>query len=125
APVPQHDLAAVPEKDWQEAMRIYGIIQPLLDLPNRVIDDVVARAEKCKVHYASIYRWIRQYEKDGRISVFLRRRRVDAGKILLSEPVEKIIKDVLDSKYLTNQKLSPAKISREIDKLCKRAQLKP
>ncbi|WP_306607085.1 Mu transposase C-terminal domain-containing protein [Azonexus sp.] len=124
-PVPQHDLAVVPEKDWQEAMRIYGIIQPLLDLPNRTIDDVAARAEVCKVHYASIYRWIRQYEKDGRISVFLRRRRVDAGKILLSEPVEQIIKDVLDSKYLTNQKLSPAKISREIDKLCKRAQLKP
>lgn len=49
SPVPQHDLAAVPEKDWQEAMRIYGIIQPLLDLPSRVIGDVVARAEECKV----------------------------------------------------------------------------
>ena len=122
---PVNDLASIHDEDWQNATFIFEIIKPLLDLPSRTKSDVIRRAEEFDVHYASVYRWIRQYESDARVSAFLRQRRWDTGKTLLSEAVEEIIKDVIETQFLTQQRRSVAKIWREIDKLCKRAKLTP
>ncbi|MBV5269087.1 MAG: transposase [Afipia sp.] len=124
-PEPVNDLETIHEEDWHDATAIFEIIKPLLDLPNRKKADVIRRAEERDVHYASIYRWIRQYEAIGRVSAFLRPRRQDSGKTLLPEAVEKIIKDVIETCFLTQQRRSVAKIWREIEKLCKRAKLHP
>jgi putative transposase len=120
---PTQDLAAINDEDWQEAKKIYDIIQPLLGKPNRTKADVLDRAVACNVHYVSIYRWIRQFESIGKVSVFLRSERKDKGKKLLSAEVEKIIADVIEAHYLSNQRWSPAKVCREIDRRCKRNKL--
>lgn len=119
------DLATVDEEEWQEARRIYGIIEPLLAKTNRTKADVLDRATACNVHYVSIYRWIRQFESVGKISVFLRSERKDKGKKLLSDAVEKIVAEVIEAHFLNKQRWSPAKICREIDKRCKRQKLEP
>lgn len=124
-PEPVNDLEAIHEEDWQDATTIFEIIKPLLNLPDRKKADVIRRAAEYDVHYASVYRWIRQYEAVGRVSTFLRQRRRDTGKTLLPESVEKIIKDTIRAWFLTKQRRSVAKIWREIEKLCKRARLKP
>lgn len=122
--IPIGDLTTIQDDDWQDAQRIFGFIAPLLDKPKRTKADVIARAEECNVHYTSLYRWIRQYESFGKLSVFLRQRRKDAGKNLFPAEVEEIIKNVIEAHYLTKQRKSPMKIWRELDKLCKRAKLK-
>lgn len=122
APVaPAEDLATIDDEDWQEANRIYGIIKPLLENPGRTKADVLEMADKCQVHYTSIYRWIRQFESIGKVSVFLRGERKDKGKKLLPEPVEKIVQEVIETYYLSRQKWSPAKICREINTRCAKA----
>lgn len=122
---PAQDLVTIDEEDWQHAKRIYEIIQPLLANPNRTKAEVLERAAACNVHYVTVYRWIRDFETVGKISVFLRGERKDKGKKLLSGEVEKIISDVIESQFLNKQRWSPAKICREIDKLCKRQKLEP
>lgn len=124
-PEPVNDLQTIPEEDWKDATSIFEIIKPLLDLSDRKKADVIRRAAECDVHYASIYRWIRQYEAVGRVSTFLRQRRRDTGKTLLPESVEKIIKDTIETSFLNKQRRSVAKIWQEIEKLCKRAKLTP
>lgn len=121
---PTQDLATIDDEDWQEANRIYGIIKPLLENPGRTKADVLNKAAECQVHYTSIYRWIRQFESIGKVSVFLRRERRDKGKKLLSEPVEKIVQEVIETFYLSRQKWSPAKICREIKVRCAKAEPK-
>jgi len=120
---PIQDLATIKEEDWQDARKIYEIIKPLLEKPNRSKADVIERADACDVHYVSIYRWIRQFEAIGKISAFLRGARKDKGKKLLTADVEKIISDVIEAHFLTRQRWSPAKVFREIEKLCKRNKL--
>lgn len=115
---PVSDLATIDDEDWQDAIKIYEIIKPLLGKPNRTKADLVARAAACNVHYASIYRWIRQFETIGKISAFLRHERKDKGKRLLSAEVEKIVSEVIEAYYLTEQRRSIAKICREIEKRC-------
>ena len=119
------DLGAVGGKEWEDAQATFEIIKPLLNKPDRTKADVIERADECDVHYGSIYRWIRQYESMGRVSAFLRQTRKDYGKILLSADVEAIVKDVIETKYLTQQRWSVAKIWREIEKICAKKKLTP
>lgn len=124
-PNPANDLGVIGEKEWEDAQATFEMIKPLLDKPDRTKADVTARADECGVHYTSIYRWIRQYESMGRVSAFLHQPRKDYGKIMLSAEVETIINDAIEARYLTQQRWSVAKISREIDKICAKKKLAP
>ena len=52
-------------------------------------------------HPATVYRWIENYGRSERLSVFLRKERSDRGARRLSNKVEKIIDAAIKKIYLT------------------------
>lgn len=121
---PQKDLNAHGKERLAEAERKFEIIKPLLDKQGRTKQDVKAAAEAAGVHYATLYKWLRVFETTGKLTAFVRRDRADKGKSLLPTSTEKIVSDTIESFYLTKHKHSPAKVIREIGKLCAKAGLK-
>lgn len=114
----QKDLNAHDKEALAEAQRKFEIIKPLLDKPGRTKREVRARADETKVHYVTLYKWLRLFETTGKLTAFVRSDRKDKGKTTLPAAVEKILSDVIETRYLTTQKLSQAKIIREIERLC-------
>lgn len=125
-PVPkQGDLAAISADKLEEAQRKYEIIRPLLSMPRRTKAIVREIAEKHDVGVSTIYRWLQEFDRIGRVSVFVRRPRKDKGRVNLSQRVEEVLTDAIKVHYLTKQKKKPAKVIREVGILCKKLGLKP
>ncbi len=87
------DLASVPEKAWQTAVKRFEILKPLLNMGNseRTFVHVKKAARALGKHPATVYRWIENYGRSERLSVFLRKKRSDRGTTRLATTVEQII----------------------------------
>lgn len=118
------DLAAVANSKLEEAHRTFEIIKPLLALARRTEADVRACAERHNVGVSTIYRWLRDFDRVGRVSVFVRQTRKDKGRVGLPKKVEDVITDMIKVHYLTKQKKKPAKVIREVEMLCSKLGLK-
>jgi putative transposase len=81
------DLVSVENKAWQIAVRRFKLLKPLLELNHaeRTFAKVNKIAFALGKHPSTIYRWIEDYERTGRLSVFLRKERSDRGKSLTTE----------------------------------------
>lgn len=112
------DLATVGKDRLEQAHRKFEIIKPLLALSRRTEADVQACADKHDVGTSTIYRWLRDFDRVGRVSVFVRQTRKDKGRIGLPKKVEDVITDMVKVHYLTKQKKKPAKVIREVEMLC-------
>ncbi len=121
--IPQKDLNAHDKEALEEAEKKYKTIEPLLNKPERTKKDVQESAAKAGVHYVTLYKWLRQFETTGKLTVFVPNERKDKGRSLLPEAVEKIVSDTIETRYLTKQKRSPAKIIRDIQSLCTKAKI--
>jgi len=119
----QKDINVHGKEELEDAERKFEIVKPLLDKPGRTKQDVVARAAETGVHFVTLYTWLRLFETHGKLSVFMRGNRADKGRTTLPVATEKIIADTIESFYLTKQKRSPAKVIREVEKLCAKAGL--
>ena len=125
APVTLPDLSAVAPETWAKAQQRFDAIRPLLD-PNyrtRARVNQAARANGCSA--TTIYAWLRQYRQEGRMTALLPRPRSDRGQLRLPPAVDAVIVGVLEKQYLTPQKRSAAQVNREIERLCRRADLVP
>lgn len=125
AATPQKDLNAQDKERLEEAEKKYQIIKPILSKPTHSLKDVVACAEKAGVHYVTIYTWLRQFERTGKLTTLVRRDRKDKGKTLLPADAEKIIADMIESFYLSKQKFSAAKVVQEVQRICAKLNVRP
>src|ERR1700747_2593990 len=100
------DLASVPEEAWQKAVKRFKILKPLLDMGNseRTFAHIKKAARALGKHPATVYRWIENYGRSERLSVFLRKERSDRGVRRLSNKVEKIIDAAIKKIYLTAER---------------------
>ena len=119
------DLAIIAEAKLAEATRKYEIIKPLLAMPRRTTAEVLACAEKHGRGIATIYRWLREFESIGKVSVFVRRSRKDKGRIALPKKIEEVVSDTIKAHYLTKQKKNVSKVIREVELLCQKLKLEP
>ncbi|MEE4379880.1 MAG: transposase, partial [Candidatus Competibacteraceae bacterium] len=120
------ELAAVSDEDWKIAQHRFDAIQPVLDSYSRTREDVRERAREFGVNAATIYRWINDFGRTGKLSALLPSQRSAArGRSRLDPRVETILVSVIEEYYLTNQKATIAKTAREVNTRCKRAQLEP
>lgn len=119
------DLATVAKDKLEQAHRIFEAIKPLLTLPHRTEADVRACADKQGVGTSTVYRWLRDFDRVGRVSVFIRKPRKDKGRVSLPKKVEDVIADMIKVHYLTKQKKKPAKVIREVEMLCNKLGLAP
>jgi hypothetical protein len=87
------DLVSVPQKAWQTAVKRFEILKPLLNMGNseRTFVHVKKAARALGKHPATVYRWIENYGRSERLSVFRRKERSDRGTTRLATTVEQII----------------------------------
>src|SRR5260370_15485621 len=73
------DLASVPEEAWQKAVKRFKILKPLLNMGNseRTVAHIKKAARALGKQPATVYRWIENYVRSERLSVFLRKERSD------------------------------------------------
>ncbi len=120
----QVDLATIAADKLEAAHRKYEIIKPLLSIPNRTKAMVREVAEKHGVGISSIYYWLNEFDRIGRVSVFVRSPRKDKGCVHLPQRVEEVLAEVIKVHYLSKQKKRPAKVILELRILCEKLGLK-
>lgn len=119
------DLILISEKDWQEATRRYQIIRPLL-MGKRTSKTVKQAANEAEVHKVTIYRWIKTFERTGKVSALIPTdKNGGRGKSRLIPEVEKIMQVSIEDVYLNSSKRSIPKTVREIERLCREAGYEP
>ena len=114
------DLVSVPEKAWQTAVKRFEILKPLLNMGNseRTFVHVKKAARALGKHPATVYRWIENYGRSERLSVFLRKERSDRGTTRLATTVEKIIDAAIKKIYLKAERPDVAAVIEEVNLQC-------
>jgi putative transposase len=120
------DLVSVPEEEWQAAVERFEILKPLIttDRAKRTLTDIKRAARVLGRHPVTVYRWIENYKRCERLSVFLRKRRSDRGTGRLSSNVETIIDTAIKSVYLTAEKPTMMAVTEEVYLQCFKNKIK-
>ncbi|MGG6229358.1 Mu transposase C-terminal domain-containing protein [Tenacibaculum sp. SDUM215027] len=106
------------EDEWNQAKKRYEIIMPLLGV-KRNLKMVSEIAKKNKLHYSTIYRWIKIYEKTEMISSLARKRNLNGKfKGRLCKQTNSIINEKINEVYLNASKKSVKRLVREITTEC-------
>ena len=122
---PTPDLGAIPDAAWAGAQRRFAVIEPLLEKRNRQRSDVEAAAAAAKVDTATVYAWIKAFERSGHVSSLLPRKAGRTkGARLVDPSVEALIKSVIEREYLNKQHKLVKPVLREIEAEAGRAGLK-
>ena len=119
------ELVEITDRDWKRACERLEMIRPLLEAPdcNRVL--VEAQAESVGRHPATLYRWLQQYRRSGRLSTLAPAKRgVRSGQHRLDPDVEAVISTTIDEVYLSPQKRSVSYTYHEVARRCRNAGLK-
>lgn len=119
------DVTALPDEDWTATLRRFEDIEPLIGTgtAERTRSDVEARAQELGVSVRTLYRRIRRYEEEGRVTALSPKPRSDQGKGRLDEEVEEIIHSCIDEVYLTPQKRTAQSVCDEVRRRCRKADL--
>ncbi|WP_293911154.1 Mu transposase C-terminal domain-containing protein [Deinococcus sp.] len=89
----------------REAVFRLQAVSPLLHLgPGRSEAAVQARAAEVGCHAATLYRWIRQFERAGDLSGLIRKPRHDQGRGRLAPEVERLMESVIERVYLQDDR---------------------
>jgi putative transposase len=120
------ELIDISDREFEEALEKYKIIEPLLDLEKRTAKDVEAVAKKHQKGIATIYRWLTTYETFNTVSSLSPAYKNSGakGKSRLDKSVEAIIESVLDEFYLTKQQYPLSIIYIKIVEKCNYLDLK-
>lgn len=118
------DLSSVADEEWDAAIGRFKILRPLVGIPSRVREDVKKAADALLISTATAYRYLDRIERFGTVTCLLRKTRADKGEKRLDPPVEKILKEVIATDYLTTHKRSPTKALTEIRRRCRSQNLK-
>jgi len=117
----ERGVATLPDETWEQARRRMEIISPLAALEvvgHRAVD---AAAFALGLSRRQVYVLIRRAREGAGLVTDLAPERSGGGrgKGRLSEPVERIIRELLQKRFLTRQKRSLAAFHREIMQACK------
>lgn len=111
--------------EWSTAVYRHEIVKTILDnqLSTEEIKDLAA---KNKVHYSTIYRWIKKFNSEGNIIALSAKKRTGGkNKSRLDLQLDNIINETIANIYLDSSKKSISKVIREITIRCKELDLIP
>lgn len=118
------ELVEITDQDWRQAHERFEIIRPLLDDHDCTRAKVQARAESVGRHPATLYRWLEQYRRGGRVSTLAPTKRgMDRGQSRLDPDVEAVVSTTIDEVYLNTQKRSISYTCNEVARRCRNAGL--
>lgn len=121
----ERGVATLPDETWKEARRRTEIISPLAELEvvgHRVADTA---ALALGIYRRQVYVLIRRVREGSGLVTELAPERSGGGKGKgrLSKPVESIIRELLQKRFMTRQKRSLAAFHREVVRACKAQKL--
>lgn len=113
------------DNEWSIAVFRHEIIKNILD--NKLsTEEIKEIAVKNKVHYSTIYRWIKKFNTEGQITALSGKKKTGGkDKSRLDLEVDSIINESIANIYLDSSKKSISKVIREITIRCKELDLKP
>jgi len=119
------DLATVPAVVWAEAERRAGFVRRARAGPSTRAA-IAALAEEAGVSAATLYKWVARYERTGTTSALVpTSRKGKRQRRRLPEPVAAIVRETIDSYYLTRERPSVARTAIEVARRCHLARLRP
>jgi putative transposase len=95
-----------------------------MDKLARTLAHIKRAARALGKHPVTEYRWLENYERSERLSVFLRKKRSDRGASRLWSKFEKIIDDAIKNIYLIAEKPSMAAVTEEVWLQCFKNKIK-
>lgn len=117
------NLVKIAEKDWLIATKRFDLISSIFIVENNR-GSVATIAQRAGVHKTTIYRWIKKYQRTGKVSSLINEENNGGrGKRRLNKEVETIIDLVINDRYLTTQRLTVKKITLEVAAKCKSIKL--
>ncbi len=126
ARITEHGVATLPDKAWEHARRRAEIIAPLatLEMVGHQAADVAAQA--LGLSRRQVYVLIRRAKRGCGLVTDLAPGQSGGGKGKgrLPEPVERIIRELLQKRFRTKQKRSLAAFHREVARACKAQNLR-
>ncbi|WP_047392905.1 helix-turn-helix domain-containing protein [Chitinibacter sp. ZOR0017] len=118
------DLSEVSDEEWQEAERKKNLLEPLLNPYESAKDAVDRIVKESGVSRPTLYRWLAAYRETGLLSSLLPTKRSGGrGKGRLPIEIEAIIRERIENYHLTEQQPSVAKTAKEVQRLCRNADL--
>jgi len=123
-PAGERNAQDVSEADWQQAQARFAVIQPLVEQGHYSRTEVQARAQATGYGTATLYRWLRQYQRSGIAAALVAQKRGPArGQRRLCPEVNVLIDTTLQETYLSDQKPSVRRTALEIARRCRNAGL--
>ena len=124
--IAEHGVLTLPDAAWEQARQRMDVVGPLAALDfvgHHAADDA---AHSLGLSRRQVYVLIRRARQGSGLVTDLARGQSSGGKGKgrLSEPVELIIRDLLQKRFLTRQKRSLAALYREITQACKAQKLR-
>ena len=116
APITEHGVATLPEQAWERARRRAEIIGPLAQSETVGHEAADAAAQVLGLSRRQVYILIRRARQGSGLvtDLVLGQSSGGKGKGRLPEPIERIIRDLLQKRFLTKQKRSLAAFHREV-----------
>lgn len=114
-PPTEVDISTVSDDDWATARKRLSFIKPMLESPARGDACASQAAAEAGVSRATIYLWYRAYRNSGLLSSLLPVKPAGGrGKRRVSEAVETLMQDLITTRYLTTQRLSPTEVYEDL-----------
>jgi putative transposase len=120
------ELLSVHASRWDVARRYLPVIQRLGHSSHRTTQDVIAASVELACGPAHIYRLLRRYLADPRLTSLLPRRRgTKDGHSYIQPEVEALINDAIEEVYLTRQRPRVMDLVAEVRRRCRALGLTP
>lgn len=122
----KNGLMAIGREDWSSATDKFAAIQPLLKSNGaRSRAQVEELARQLGKGPATIYRWLKQWQKTGTVSSLVRAGRSDQGGGRLNDEVEAVVRDEIETYYLTKERPSTVNLHERVRIACRDKGLRP
>lgn len=120
-------LSEANDEQFKKALERYNIIEPLLIQQHKSVKDVTKIAKKSGKGLATIYRWLRTFEKYGTVSALIPNfgQRGAKGKSRLDISVNTVIDNVIEDLYLNKQQFPMTTIYSSIVEKCMNLGIQP
>jgi putative transposase len=117
-------FADVALRDWQTAVERGRLIKPLLNKRNSNSEDIELVANKLGKSVRTVYRWLKNLREYQSLTALLRNPRSDKSSYRLSEEVEQLIENCINSDYLAEERISVQELYRRVRDECEEKNLK-
>lgn len=122
---PRCDLASYEESKLNAAQVKFRAIKPLAEKYRCTVDEITAVSIQEGVSVPTIYRWLKEYKSGMLMSSLVRKERSDKGSSRLPQQTDAIICAAISEYWLTTEKRSYVHLHREIQRLCRIANVRP